>query len=406
MFCSKCGKELSDSAKFCNFCGNKIANANEKVVENVNNNNNQIIEEADFTETEVVPFVNEVEVIKNDDDFDDEQTEIIFDRKLPKEKLKTGSKGKIIALVSVFAFLIIAVVGVLIYMNLKTSEKINEIKKAGEEKLAEMQKVGRENASNGKIIYNKGNNVYAKNEIINEGQDSFYYDSEGYLFKGDWVEVNGKWYYCESDGRIAKSKWIEEKYYVDEDGEMMKNAVTPDGYLVGADGIYVPETTPAPTTTARVYYPPAYTPAPIVPPTVPPTIAPTEPIGDTTKEVYIQNYDTYNSYVIYSDTSNSVDISIKYPVFGGHNANEVEAINRCMQSSLDEIESYIDSDVNNEEKAPKNVKITEASVSHIEESKVYVILKGSMTRTGKGSKTVRYRFIYERDTQSSYVNDN
>ena len=393
MFCNKCGKELKDGVKFCNFCGNKIANANEKVVENVNNNNNEIIEEANFTETEVVPFVNEVEVIKNDDDFDDEQTEIIFDRKLPKEKLKTGGKGKIIAIVSAFVFIVAVVVILLLYMNMKTNEKINE-----------MKKTGIETAENGKIVYNKGNQVYAKNEIINEGKDSYYFDSDGYLFKGDWVEVNGKWYYCDSEGKIAKNKWIEDIYYVDEDGEMMKNAVTPGGYLVGADGKYVPETTPAPTTTARVYYPPAYTVAPA--PYVPPTIAPTEPIGDTTKEVYIQNYDTYNSYVIYSDTSNSVDISIKYPVFGGHNANEVEAINRCMQSSLDEIESYIDSDVNNEEKAPKNVKITEASVSHIEEKKVYVILKGTMTRTGKGSKTVRYRFIYERDTQSSYVNDN
>ena len=39
MYCSKCGKELSEGAKFCDGCGNKIENGNE--VKNTNTNSNQ-----------------------------------------------------------------------------------------------------------------------------------------------------------------------------------------------------------------------------------------------------------------------------------------------------------------------------------------------------------------------------
>ena len=386
MFCNKCGRELRDGVKFCNYCGNKIVN------NTIENNNEMVVEDANFTESQIVPFVNEVEVIKNDaDDFEDEHTEIIFDRQIPKERLKTGDKNKIIILVSVFTILLISAVVAILMMNKMTGDKIKR-----------MQKTGIETAENGKIVYNKGNNVYAKNEIINEDKTSYYFDKDGYLFKGDWVEVNGKWYYCESDGKIAKNKWIDELYYVDDDGEMMKNAQTPDGYLVGPDGKWVEQTTAATTTATRNYYTPTYAAPPYTPT---PTIAPADPIGDTSKDVYIQGYDTYTSYIEYSNTSDNVDITIKYPIFGGKDANEVAAINRCMAGSFSELESYIDGDINEEDKAPKSVKITEANISQVEEKKVYVILKGTMARTGKSARTVRYRFTYERDSQTSYVKD-
>lgn len=390
MFCRNCGKQIADGTKFCNFCGKPTTNQELEVVE-----------EAEFTETNIVPFVNEVEMIKNDeDDFNDEHTELIFDRKLPKDRLNAGgSKGKVIALVSVFVVLLIGAAVAIFMVNKYAGEKIKN-----------MQITGRETSENGKIVYNKGNNKYAKNEIIKEGKDSYYFDNDGYLFKGDWVEVNGKWYYCESDGKIAKNKWIEQLYYVDDDGEMMKNAQTPDGYLVGADGKWVEQTTAAPTTTAShnnynpnpnptTYY---YQPTPIITPTIAPTEA--APIGDTTKEIYIQKYETYTSYLEHTDTETNVDISIKYPIFGGQDASEIANINNCIQNSMSELESYIEGDINEEDKAPKNVKITEATIN-LEGRKVYVVLKGTMARSGKASRNVRYRFVYERDSQTSYVRD-
>ena len=35
MFCTNCGKELKDTARFCPFCGTKIESAAEKIKENV-----------------------------------------------------------------------------------------------------------------------------------------------------------------------------------------------------------------------------------------------------------------------------------------------------------------------------------------------------------------------------------
>ena len=98
---------------------------------------------------------------------------------------------------------------------------------------------------------------------------------------------------------------------------------------------------------------------------------------------------------------------IKYPVFGGQDATQVANINAAMVNNLSQIENYIDGDISNqdEERQPRKVRITEAKISSIEETKVYVILSGNMERKGAGSKSLKYRFVYEKDTQSGYVKD-
>lgn len=390
MFCKKCGKEIADDAKFCHYCGEKVI---------VDTDNDEIIEnEITVNDTEVVPFVNEVEVIKRDDDFDDEQTELIFDKKLPTDKLKTGDKTKTIAIVA--GIIILIAIGIV--SNIIISRNHSK-------KLKELQKTGIETTENGKIVYNKGNNVYAKNEIVKDGSDLYYFNSNEEMVKKDWVECEGKWYYCESDGKIAKSKWLEDTYYVDADGAMLKNAITPDGFFVGADGKYVEQTTKA--TTA--YRAPAYTGSGgsgggnyIAPSSGYTT--PTQPSlnYDASKEFYITSYETYESYYDYDDETN-VDISIKYPIFGGQDAGHVSSINAAMLANLSQLENYIDGDISSEDEArkPRRVRINEAKISAIEENKVYIIFSGNMERKGAGSKSLKYRFVYEKDTQSGYVKD-
>ncbi len=63
------------------------------------------------------------------------------------------------------------------------------------------------------------------------------YDS-GYSGPGGWVEIDGKWYYHDSNGngvtgwRISGDNW----YYC-LDGEMLTDTITPDGYYVDSTGV-------------------------------------------------------------------------------------------------------------------------------------------------------------------------
>ena len=288
MFCKNCGKEMADDAIFCNHCGQKVI---------VDSSDGEVLETGiELSETEVVPFVNEVEVIKNDDDFDEEQTELIFDKKLPTEKLKSDDKTKTIAIVAG----IIVLIAIGIIANLIISQNHSK-------KLKELQKTGIETTESGKIVYNKGNNVYAKNEIVKDGSDLYYFNSNEEMVKKEWVECEGKWYYCENDGKIAKSKWLENTYYVDADGAMLKNAITPDGFFVGPDGKYVEQTTAATT----VYRPPVYGGGgSYVQPTTRAIVPAESSINyDPSKEFYIMSYETYESYYAYDDDTNVDKVS-------------------------------------------------------------------------------------------------
>ena len=82
-----------------------------------------------------------------------------------------------------------------------------------------------------------------------------------------------------------------------------------------------------------------------------------------------------------------------------------DAMQNCLQNDL---EPYIEADINNktdENKPPRRVNISEASVASIESNKIYVIMKGNMERKNGASVKLNYRFIYERDNGSAYVKD-
>ncbi|MBR0039178.1 MAG: zinc-ribbon domain-containing protein [Lachnospiraceae bacterium] len=410
MFCPECGAEIADDSKFCTNCGAKIETKtvvnDVEVVENDGGNQNEF-NNVGNSKNDVVPFVNDVETIENDD-FDDGQTEIIFDKKLPTDRLKKGNKSHA-AIVVVGMILVIGIAAAAVLMNSNNNKK----------QIAEMKKTGIETVDNGKVMYNKGNKEYAYDELIDDGGSTYYFNSNGEMVKNEWVENKGNWYYCESDGKIAKSKWLESTYYVNEYGVMLKNTTTPDGYFVGADGKYVDQAALlAAQKAAQIStgggggsgggnsgggYTGTTTPA-----VQPKTGSKQVTSIDYSKEVYIVAYDRYQSYVYYDDDT-SVDIIIDYPIFGGQNGAEVDLMNNAMQYCLtNELESYIDSDINNkteDTKPPRRVNINEATVASIEQNKIYVILKGNLERKNAASVKLNYRFIYERENGSAYIRD-
>lgn len=365
MKCPNCNAELAEGTKFCTKCGTKI-------------------EGSSFANSNVA-----------NDDFDDAQTEIIFDKKLPKERLKGGSKKQTIFTIIAFVIVLAGAGTALLLTNIDKKENL---------------KKGIETSEDGRIVYNKGNKEYANNEIIDDGNNSYYFDTNGEMKKNDWVEVKGKWYYCENDGKIAKSKWIESTYYVNEYGEMLKNTTTPDGYTVDASGKYVDqaairaaqeaalakqrqqqleqERTNTQQTTIRA------------------TTTRRDDAGlniDYSKPIWIQSYDSFSDYIEFDDETN-VDVVIKYPIFGGQDQTEADTMNTCLDELRNDMLVLAENDITEEEK-PKKYTITESNIANIEDTKVNVILKGKLERSGKSAKDVRIRFIYDRTSGTAFVKE-
>lgn len=376
MTCPNCGTELPEGSKFCTNCGSKMEM----------NDTQQINKENSFEE--------------------DESTEIIFDKELPKDRLKKGNKNQNI--ITIIAFIVvIGAASAAFILNNQSNKK----------KLAEQAKKGIENVE-GLVKYNKGNKEYAKDELIEYNGNYYYFDNKENMFKGkgegEWVQIKNDWYFVKNDGTIATKGWVDnEMYYVDEYGKMLKNTRTPDGCLVDENGKYVDEKA----LKAAAEYEAALKAIEeakkkqettgsykSVQPITTQPIKSGEVISiDTSKEFWIQSYETYNDYTAFDDDTN-VDITIKIPVFGGQNSEEVTKINDCINNYIDDMVSIADGKINEEEK-PRKYQITTAEIANIDSNKVNVVLKGKLERSGKAARDIRIRFIYDRSSGTGYVND-
>lgn len=65
--------------------------------------------------------------------------------------------------------------------------------------------------------FQKRTGSYYKNEWVNVEGRWFYTDSQGYAIRNTWKEINEKWYYFYNDGVMAYNTWIN-GYYVGNDG--------------------------------------------------------------------------------------------------------------------------------------------------------------------------------------------
>ena len=378
MICNKCGAEINDGAKFCGTCGSPVED-------------NVDIDKASDNSAKKDNF--------DDDSFDD-HTEIIFDKKIQKDKIKKGSKLPII--ISILGIVIVsAVAGVALVVN------NNNLKKTGIETTKE-----------GKIVYNKGNKIYAKDELIDENNDTYYFNESGEMAKNEWVVYKGKWYYAKRDGRIAKNEWVESLYYVDQYGEMLRNTTTPDGFKVGPDGKWVDPSIEASKqleeqqalqaaqaalnkqnqsykqqTQATYSYSGSNNTSTAV------------ANIDYSQPVYIVSTKKYSDFIEYDDET-QVDIVVSVPVFGGQNQDEVTYINDSLNTSLStDLIDLIEGDIHSktdDEKPPRKVNISESAVQNITDTRVNVILKGVIERKSGSSIKVNYRYIYERDNKTGY----
>ncbi|HAQ40679.1 MAG TPA: cell wall-binding protein, partial [Clostridiales bacterium] len=45
----------------------------------------------------------------------------------------------------------------------------------------------------------------------------YYFTKDGVMVSGKWLEIDGKWYYCNADGSLAKNTKVD-GYEVDKNG--------------------------------------------------------------------------------------------------------------------------------------------------------------------------------------------
>ena len=87
--------------------------------------------------------------------------------------------------------------------------------------------------------YNLDDGTYAKSELKDIGDKTYYFESNGYMKTG-WKLIDGNWYYFDGSGAMVKNgwKWIgNDCYYFYEDGHMASNE-TVDGSYVNASGAW------------------------------------------------------------------------------------------------------------------------------------------------------------------------
>ncbi len=91
--------------------------------------------------------------------------------------------------------------------------------------------------------YIKPNGTRAANEWLTINGKEYWFDSNQYMATSWRQFVGGIWYYFENDGSLAKNKWVQNSqgqwFYVGENGEMLRNTTVPGGFYVDASGVWV-----------------------------------------------------------------------------------------------------------------------------------------------------------------------
>ena len=85
--------------------------------------------------------------------------------------------------------------------------------------------------------YRHYDGTYTTNDFEVIGNQTYYFDANGYMVIG-WQNINGKFYYFNASGAMVTNTWVG-NYYLGSDGIMLTNTTTPDGYYVGADGAWM-----------------------------------------------------------------------------------------------------------------------------------------------------------------------
>lgn len=80
-------------------------------------------------------------------------------------------------------------------------------------------------ADNGRWWYLIGNGTlnYPRNQFYTVGNDTYYFDDDGWMVYNQWIEVGGKWYYTRSWGGILYNSFYDDGeniYYLKADGVM------------------------------------------------------------------------------------------------------------------------------------------------------------------------------------------
>lgn len=85
--------------------------------------------------------------------------------------------------------------------------------------------------------YRHYDGTYTKNGFEKIGNQTYYFDKNGYMVTG-WQKINDKKYYFNNSGAMVMNAW-QGNYYLGSDGSMLTNTMTPDKFYVGMDGAWI-----------------------------------------------------------------------------------------------------------------------------------------------------------------------
>ena len=85
--------------------------------------------------------------------------------------------------------------------------------------------------------YRHYDGTYTTNDFEVIGNQTYYFDSNGYMLTG-WQKIKGNYYFFNTSGAMVTNAWVG-NYYLGSDGIMLTNTTTPDGHHVGADGAWM-----------------------------------------------------------------------------------------------------------------------------------------------------------------------